>query len=103
MRDEAGLDAAQTLAGDLQRHTSDMEDKQTRLKKMQGDFSAANYNAKIEEKVKRVGELEVQRNTLNAEFRKLNSQADVRAKLDLKRAEVKAKTQDVKNMYVLFS
>ncbi|KAF8505241.1 hypothetical protein BU17DRAFT_57979 [Hysterangium stoloniferum] len=98
MKDEADLDAAQTLAGDLQRLASDMEDKQARLEKMQADFSTANYNVRLEEKVKRIGELEVQRNSLNGEFRTLSSQADTRAKFDLKRAEVKSKAQDIKNI-----
>ncbi|KAF8586295.1 hypothetical protein K439DRAFT_1341218 [Ramaria rubella] len=96
-QDDAKLDAAQGLPNELQHLVADMEDKKGRLKKLQDDFAAADYTGKLDEKTRRSRELEDKKDALNGEFRGLNLQADSRARLDLKRAEVKAKTQDVKN------
>ena len=77
-----------------------MEDKKSRLKKFQSDFSASDYTSKLEKNTKRIQELQEQKDTLNREFRGLSLQADSRAKLDLKRREVTTKSKDVKDMCV---
>ena len=98
--DDAKLDAAQGLTNDLHHLAVDMEDKKNRLKKFQDDFTSIDYTAKLEEKARRSRELQDQKDALNGEFINLNMQASSRAKLDLKRAEIRTKTQDVKNMWV---
>lgn len=77
-----------------------MEDKQTRLDKVKNDLATSGYEAKLTEKTSKSRRLEEQRDELNSEIRKLSLQADSRARLDLKRAEVKTKNADVKNTYV---
>jgi DNA repair protein RAD50 len=98
--DDAKLDAAQGLTTELHHLAADMEDKKSRLKKLQDDYAATDYTAKLEEKNRRSRELQDQKDALNGEFMSLNLQADSRARLDLKRAEVKMKSQDIKNMCV---
>ena len=98
--EDAKLDAAQGLTNELHHLAADMEDKKSRLKKLQDDFATTDYTAKLEEKARRSRELQDQKDALNGEFMSLNLQADSRARLDLKRAEVRTKTQDVKNMCV---
>lgn len=44
--------------------------------------------------------LEEQREELNNEFQSLTLQADTRARLDLKRAEVKSKMAEIDNQWV---
>lgn len=44
--------------------------------------------------------MEAERDGLNIELRALSAQADTRAKLDLKRAELKSKTSQMRNTYV---
>jgi DNA repair protein RAD50 len=99
-QDDAKLDAAQGLSNELRHLAADMADQKTRFKKLQEDFAAANYVAKLDEKSKESRELEDKKDALNGEFKGLSLQADSRARLDLKRAEVKTKTQDVRNTYV---
>lgn len=78
-----------------------MEDKRSRLKKFQNDFAAIDYPSKLEENAKRGRKLQDQKDSLNREFKSLNLQADIRARLDLKRDGVNSKTKDIKNMCVL--
>lgn len=97
---EAQIDGAQTLIGELQIVTADIGDKKERLAKLQEEFNAGKYEAKTEEKAKVVRDLEDKKNALNEEFRMLNLQADSRAKLGIKRGEVRMKSQEINNVYV---
>ena len=78
-----------------------MEDTKGRLRKIQNDFATTDYASKLEENVKRSRKMQDQKDTLSREFRSLNLQADVRAKLDIKRDEVNTKSKDIKNMCVV--
>lgn len=60
----------------------------------------ANYDARLQEKLNHSREWEDAREKLTDELRNLNMQADSRAKLDLKRTEVKAKRRDFESVYV---
>ncbi|KAF7987104.1 hypothetical protein HWV62_291 [Athelia sp. TMB] len=95
--DESKLDEAETLTSDLRTLVVEMEDNQTRLDKIKHDFENSGYEAKLVEKASRTRALEDQRNALTAEIRVLSLQADSRARLDLKRAEVKTKSADITN------
>ena len=59
-----------------------------------------NYDEKIAEKSSKARALEDQREHLNAEIRTLSLQADSRARLDIKRAEMKSKKNETQNMWV---
>jgi DNA repair protein RAD50 len=75
----------------------DVEEKQRRLEKARGDIKASNYDEKISEKASKGRAMEEQRDDLNAEVRTLSLQADSRARLDLKRDELKSKNNELKN------
>lgn len=100
IQDEAKLDAAQDLSNELSHIATDIADQKDRLKKLQDDFAMANYATRLDEKTKESRELEDKKDALNGEFKGLSLQADSRARLDLKRAEIKAKMRDVKNTCV---
>jgi DNA repair protein RAD50 len=76
---------------------SDIEEKKARLEKIKADVKAAKYEERLEEKSLKARELDDRRNALTREIRTLSSQADIRAKLDIKRTELKRKSADVKN------
>ena len=78
-----------------------MEEKKTRLEKVKSDMKSSNYEVKFAEKLTKGRRMEDQRDKLNVEIRTLSLQADARARLDLKRTELKTKRADVKNTYVL--
>src|SRR5882724_10310177 len=98
--DEAKLDNAQGLSNDLRHLATDITDQKNRLKNLQDDFASANYATKLDEKSKETRSLEDKKDALHGEFKGLGLQADSRARLGLKRAEVKSKMQDVKNTCV---
>lgn len=59
---------------------------------------AAKFDEQLSEKESKLRSMEATRDTLNNEFRTLSLQADSRAKLDLHRASLKTKSNEVKNM-----
>lgn len=79
-----------------------MEDKTARLEKIKTIFKETNYDRRLQEKTSKAKDLEIKRDQLTAEVTTLSLQADTRAKLDIKRAELKTKSADVKNVYVNF-
>ena len=58
----------------------------------------ANFDERISEKSSKARALEDRREDLNGEIRTLSLQADSRARLDIKRAEMKSKQNEVQNM-----
>jgi len=94
---ERNLDATHALPSELLTLTGDIEEKKMRLNKIKADIKAANYDERLAEKMTKGKTMEDRKDMLTAEFRTLNTQADTRAKLDLKRAEVKSKTGEIKN------
>ncbi|KAF8134783.1 AAA domain-containing protein [Mycena galopus ATCC 62051] len=94
-RDERDLEASQNLQSELRTLTGDIEEKQSRLAKAQAEITAAKYDERLEEKTANTRLLEEQRDALNSEFKALNMHADSRAKLDLKKKDVKAKTTEI--------
>jgi DNA repair protein RAD50 len=69
---------------------------------MRSDFKTAKYEERLTERTAMARRMEDQRDQLNAEVRSLSLRADSRARLDLKRAEFKSKSTDLKNTYVFF-
>jgi len=78
-----------------------MEEKKARINKVKSDVKSANYDQRISEKTTKARTMEDRRDELNSEIRSLSLQADSRARLDIKRGEVKSKTGDIKNTCVL--
>ena len=81
----------------MQTLTGDIADKKTRLEKVKNDIKSSNYEGRLAEKLVKARDMDEQREKLTTEMGKLSSQADARARLDLKRTEIKNKTADVKN------
>ncbi|KIM89254.1 hypothetical protein PILCRDRAFT_218441 [Piloderma croceum F 1598] len=94
---EEKLDATETLSGELHTLIGDIDEKKARLEKVKSSMESSNYEEKLAEKISKGRNLEDRRDKLNTELRRLGLQADARAKLDLKRAEFRTKTADVKN------
>ncbi|KAK7048369.1 DNA repair protein rad50 [Favolaschia claudopus] len=92
---EREVDATNSLPSELRAITDDIEEKQARLTKLQAEIDAAKYDEQVNEKTASTRRLEEQRDVLNAEFKALNMHADSRAKLELKRKDVKSKTSEI--------
>jgi len=88
----------QGLASELRTLAGDIEEKKSRLEKIKEDIKAGNFDERLGEKAAKARSMEDQRDALNTELRSLSLQADSRARLDLKRAEMRSKTLDTKNM-----
>ena len=56
------------------------------------------HDSKIQQVITSMRTLEAERDSLNNEFKNLSLQADERAKLDIKRDELKTKSQESKTM-----
>jgi DNA repair protein RAD50 len=79
---------------------ADIEEKKSRINKVEADLKTTNYDERISERTTKARVMEDKRDELNTEIRTLSLRADARARLDIKRAEVRTKTNDVKNMCV---
>lgn len=97
---EREVDAAESVTAKRKTIEADIEDKDRRLQKIKDDIKLANFEERLGEKASKGRSLEVKRDELNAEIRALSFQADTRARLDLKREELKTKENEVKNAYV---
>jgi DNA repair protein RAD50 len=75
----------------------EIQDKKDRLEKLKASIASANYDARLVEFMKNGRALEERREELNVELQSLTLQADTRARLDLKRTEVKTKSVEVQN------
>jgi DNA repair protein RAD50 len=77
-----------------------MEDKSARLEKLRADLRTAAYEERAAEKQAAGRALEDRRDSLSAELRTLSLQADSRARLDIKRTELRNKKAETENMSV---
>ncbi|OJA09417.1 hypothetical protein AZE42_03080 [Rhizopogon vesiculosus] len=94
---ESSVETMQGLASELRTLAGDIEEKKMRLEKVKADIKAGNFDERLSERAAKARSMEDQRDTLNTELRGLSLQADSRARLDLKRAEMRSKTSDTKN------
>jgi len=92
----------QGLASELRTLSGDIEEKKQRLEKVKRDIKEANFEERLSERASKARVMEDKRDSLNAELRGLSLQADARARLDLKRSEVRSRTLEVKNTCVAF-
>ncbi|THU87035.1 hypothetical protein K435DRAFT_867671 [Dendrothele bispora CBS 962.96] len=92
---EDALDKCQAIPAELESVVEDIKEKTRRMEKVQGDITKADHDGRLAQVVDQRRTLEHKRDDLNAEFVALNSQSEVRAKLDLNRKDVKTKTIEV--------
>jgi DNA repair protein RAD50 len=88
----------QGFASELRTLAGDIEEKKLRLEKIKADMQSGNFDERLNAKAAKARSMEDERDTLNMELRGLSLQAESRARLDLKRAEVRSKTSDTRNM-----
>ena len=62
---------------------------------MKNDIKTASYDESIRDITNQTRVLEDKRDVLNMDLRNLSLQADTRAKLDINRAEIKKRSQDI--------
>lgn len=86
------------MSTDLKSLENDIDEKRTRVAKVQADLASAGYEKKLGEKAARTREMEDARERLNAELTSLSRQADTRARLDIKRSEYKSKEKEVSHL-----
>lgn len=96
---ELEVEAAQALTAELRTLKADIEEKEHRIKKSRAEIAQAKYEERLAEKNNKAKGLELKREELNAELGKTSAQAEARARLDLKRTELKTKSGEVKNTY----
>ncbi|KAG8994644.1 DNA repair protein rad50 [Tulasnella sp. 427] len=88
---ESVIDRNKSLESDIKFNNDDLADKRARLDKMVAEFAAAKFDDQIAAKTKMIQTVEIEREALYTEQTRSATQADERAKLDLKRADVKKK------------
>ena len=86
------------LGSDLQNILSDIEGKNTRIQKLNGDLIAAKYDDRVADLNTRVRTMEDQRDNLTLEIRTLSLQSDSRAKLTLHQRDLASKEREMRNM-----
>jgi hypothetical protein len=85
------------LASELRTLSADIEEKKLRLDKVKKDIKEANFEERLNERASKARVMDDKRDSLNAELRGLSLQADARARLDVKRSEVKSRTLEIQN------
>jgi DNA repair protein RAD50 len=99
---ELAVETMQGLASELRTLSGDIEEKKLRLEKVKRDIKEANFEERLSERASKARVMEDKRDSLNSELRGLSLQADARARLDLKRSEMRSRTLEVKNTCVGF-
>ncbi|CAA7261579.1 unnamed protein product [Cyclocybe aegerita] len=94
---ERQLEDLEDVPVSLRNTRAEMEEKKDRLQKLKSSIAAARYDTRLADFAKKARGLEERRDELNIELQSLTSQAEYRARLDLKRGEVKNKTSEVEN------
>ena len=95
---ESSLGQTSSLTTDIRALQGDIEEKKRLLDKLRKDVREANYDERIAEKSSEARALEDRKEDLNVEIRTLSLQADSRARLDIKRAEIGSKRNEMQNM-----
>lgn len=87
------LEMTMTTVGDITYHESLLTEERERRAKLEDQVKTANYTQQLRDKAREAKELEEQREALHAELAGLNSQANTRAKLQLRRNEKRRKEE----------
>ncbi|PCH40037.1 hypothetical protein WOLCODRAFT_162047 [Wolfiporia cocos MD-104 SS10] len=94
---EAEFDKATTLTSQSQILQADIEEKELRVEKTKADIKSANFEQRLADANTKARSMELRRDDLTAEIRTLSLLADTRARLDIKKADLKSKTNEVEN------
>ncbi|KAF8967155.1 AAA domain-containing protein [Flammula alnicola] len=92
---ERTLEDMQTIPSSLRSLQADIEDKKDRLQKLKSAISSAKYDTRLADIANKGRMLEEERDQLNVELQALTLQAESRARLELKRGEVKSKVLSI--------
>ncbi|KAH8114569.1 AAA domain-containing protein [Phellopilus nigrolimitatus] len=95
---ESTINKSRSLPRDLSSLQADIKEKNVRIEKIKDEIKSTLYEAKIQDASTKIRTLEEKRETLNVELKNLSLQSDARAKLDIKRADLKKKQQEVKDI-----
>lgn len=76
-----------------------LNDKTSRLQTAKSALASANFEARLAEIANKSRGFEDERDQLNSELQGLTLQAESRARLELKRGEIKSKTLEIESMY----
>ncbi|GAA5876452.1 hypothetical protein JCM3774_003780 [Rhodotorula dairenensis] len=87
------LEMTMTTVGDITYHESLLTEERERRAKLEEQVKTANYTQQLRDKAREAKELEEQREALHSELAGLNTQANTRAKLQLRRNEKKRKEE----------
>ncbi|KAG8880381.1 DNA repair protein rad50 [Tulasnella sp. 332] len=88
---EGVADKNKSLETEIQYNTVDIADRKARLDKMVADFVSAKFDDKMVQKAKQITNTHTERDLLMDEHSKSSMQASDRAKLDVKRGDLKKK------------
>ncbi|RXW22871.1 hypothetical protein EST38_g2975 [Candolleomyces aberdarensis] len=91
------LEGQTTIRSELQSTQEELEEKRNRVEKFKKDIASKNFDEQLHEKAEQSRKLEEDREALLKENQMLNMQAESRANLNLKRTEVKTKTQEIQS------
>lgn len=92
------LEELATVSSELHTVQDEIDEKQRRFEKIKNDLGVAMYDVRIAENLEKKRNLDDRSITLGNELSSLGLQADTRAKLDIKRTEVKLKTLEIRAM-----
>lgn len=95
------MDRAGALASQLRSLQVDIEEKERRIESIKEEIKAGSFEQRLGDMHAKSRNMESRRDELTAEIRTLSLQADARARLDLKRTEVKSKTAEMQNTYAV--
>ncbi|POY72024.1 DNA repair protein RAD50 [Rhodotorula taiwanensis] len=87
------LDATSATVADISLIKSDLDEARDRKKKIEDQVKTSNFTQQLRDKAREGKELEEQRDALHAGLAGLNTQANTRAKLQLRRYEKKRKEE----------
>jgi DNA repair protein RAD50 len=88
---EASISATDMVSIELTSLRADKEEKQARLKRSEKDKGKASYESRLVEMASQASKLEEKREILSSELQVISSHSESRAKLDLKRGELRRK------------
>lgn len=88
------------LESEIQNLLAEMEEKNSRKEKTEKEIADAKYAIRIAEWQTKIKANEELRETLYEQQKALSLQSESRASVDIKRKDVKAKTQEIRIVYV---
>ncbi|PPQ65386.1 hypothetical protein CVT26_000011 [Gymnopilus dilepis] len=94
-RTERKLEDQQDLPGKLRAIQAEIEEKKDRLEKLQAGIVSANFQGRIADLASKKKALDEERDQHNLELQGLTLQSESRARLELKRDEVKSKSLEI--------